>query len=296
MGPGRPPMPAQDSRRSMPPTFMIPAMPMFMDVHEPLGDATEEDIAAAHERDLEVQDKYGVRFLSYWFNGPGQAGYCLVDAPDTESLKACHKEAHGLMPHNIISVDKPSLAAFLGDWESAPTDRALVAGPGSEPDTGLRAIMFTDIEGSTAISTELGDDAAFEAVRTHDSIVRGCLAEHGGREIKHTGDGILASFTSVTGAVKVGIAIQQRTKDDPNLAIKVGISAGEPVTTSEDIYGAAVNLAARICAQAAGGQTLAASTVRDLSIGKGGEFTDMGFIELKGFPEPVRLYEVGGHN
>ena len=156
--------------------------------------------------------------------------------------------------------------------------------------------MFTDIEGSTAISTELGDDAAFEAVRTHDSIVRGCLAEHGGREIKHTGDGILASFTSVTGAVKTGIAIQQRTKDDPNLAIKVGISAGEPVTTSEDIYGAAVNLAARICAQAAGGQTLAASTVRDLSIGQGGEFTDMGSIELKGFAEPVRLYEVGGHD
>jgi len=279
-----------------PAAFMISAMPLFMDVHDNLGDATEEDMAAAHERDLAVQDKYDVRFLSYWFNGPGESGYCLVDAPTTEALKACHKEAHGLMPHNIIGVEKPNLAAFLGDWQGAPTDRALVGGPGSEPDTGLRAIMFTDIEGSTGISTELGDDAAFEAVRTHDSIVRGCLAEHGGREIKHTGDGILASFTSVTGSVKVGIAIQQRTKDDPNLAIKVGISAGEPVTTSEDIYGAAVNLAARICAQAAGGQTLAASTVRDLCIGKGGEFTDMGSVELKGFPEPIRLYEIGLHD
>ena len=267
---------------------------MFMDVHDNLGDATEEDLAAAHERDLEMQDEYGVRFLSYWFNGPGESGYCLVEAPTPEALKACHKASHGLMPHNIIEVGKPSLAAFLGDWESAPTDRAVVDGPGSDLDTGLRAIMFTDIEGSTGISTELGDDAAFEAVRAHDAIVRGCLAEHGGREIKHTGDGILASFTSVTGAVQAGVAIQQRTKEAPDLAIKIGISAGEPVTTSEDIYGAAVNLAARICAQAAGGQTLAASTVRDLSIGKGGEFTDMGSLELKGFPEPVRLYEVGG--
>ena len=275
---------------------IIPAMPMFMDVHDNMGDATEEDMAAAHERDLQIQDKYGVRFLTYWFNGPGAAGYCLVDAPTLEDLKACHKEAHGLMPHNIIGVDKPSLSAFLGDWEVSPTHRALVPGAGSEPDTGLRAIMFTDIEGSTGISTELGDDAAFEAVRAHDSIVRGCLAEHGGREVKHTGDGILASFTSVTGAVGASVAIQQRTKEDPNLAIKIGISAGEPVTTSEDIYGAAVNLAARICAQAAGGQTLAASTVRDLSIGKGGEFTDKGSIELKGFPEPVRLYEIGGHD
>lgn len=266
---------------------------MFMDVHEGLGEATEEDIAAAHARDLEVQDKYGVRYLTYWFNGPEGKAHCLVDAPSSDAAKACHKEAHGLMPHNIIGVEKPSLSAFLGDWEAKPADRAPVDGPGSGPDTGLRAIMFTDIEGSTAISNELGDDAGLDVVRAHDSIVRGCLAETGGREIKHTGDGILASFTSVTGAVQASSGIQQRTEPDAGLAIKVGISAGEPVTTSEDIYGAAVNLAARICAHAKGGQTLVASTVRDLSMGKRGEFTDRGSIALKGFPEPVRLYEVG---
>ena len=268
-------------------------MPMFMDVHEGLGDATDEDIAAAHARDLEVQDKFGVRFLTYWLNGPEGKAYCLVDSPTTDALKACHKEAHGLMPHSIIGVDKPDIAAFLGNWETEPADRPLV--DGSHPDTGLRAIMFTDIEGSTGISTELGDDAAMEAVHSHDAIVRKCLAEHAGREIKHTGDGLLASFTSVIGAVQTSIGIHQHTTASPGLAIKVGISAGEPVSTNEDIYGAAVNLAARICAHAKGGQTLVASTVRDLSIGKGGDFKDQGSIALKGFPEPVRLYEVGQH-
>lgn len=265
---------------------------MFMDVHEGLMEASDEDVAAVHARDLEVQGKHGVRFLTYWWDGPEGRAHCLIDGPSPEAVIACHKEAHGLQPHHIIEVEKPSLSAFLGDWEANPADGPAVTGPERVPDTGLRAIMFTDIEGSTAISTERGDDSAMEAVRTHDTIVRECLADFGGREVKHTGDGVLASFVSVSGAVQAATGIQRRTESEPDLLIKIGISAGEPVTTNEDIYGAAVNLAARICAHAAGGQTLVANTVRDLSIGKGGDFIDRGSIALKGFPDPVQLYEV----
>lgn len=152
--------------------------------------------------------------------------------------------------------------------------------------------MFTDLQGSTEMSTRLGDDQALEAVRTHDSIVRSCLEATGGREVKHTGDGILASFTSITKAVDATIGIQREADSHAEVAIKVGISAGEPVTSENDIYGAAVNLAARLCEHAQGGQVLAAGTVRDLTIGKGLAFLDKGTMALKGFPEPVRVYEI----
>lgn len=268
-------------------------MPIFMDVHPDLGDATPEDVAEAHKRDLAVQDQYGVQFLSYWVNGPDGKAFCLAESPDADSLVACHKAAHGLMPHELIEVSAPMLTQFLGDTSKDVDERAMVDG---EYDTGLRAIMFTDIEGSTNVSTAHGDTAAMELVRTHDQIVRDALAEGGGREVKRTGDGVLASFTSVSRAVLAAVSIQNASTglviDGPRLRIKIGLSAGEPVEDSNDIYGAAVNLAARICAHAAGNQILASGTVRDLAIGKGHGFVSRGAIGLKGFPDPVPLFEV----
>jgi class 3 adenylate cyclase len=265
-------------------------MPMFMDVHPGLGDATPEEIAAAHRADLEMQDAFGVKWVSYWLNAPDGKSFCLAEAPDSASLKACHKASHGLMPHNVIELDADTMSAFLGGMDTDKGDRVLL--DDGKLDTGLRAIMFTDIEGSTSISTEHGDGAAVEAVRRHDEIVRGCLEEFSGSEVKHTGDGVLASFTSVIKALGAATEMHRRCADIGNLLIKIGISAGEPVEESSDIYGASVNLAARICARAAGGQTLVAGTVRDLAIGKGISFSAIGEVDLKGFPEPVRLYSV----
>jgi len=268
-------------------------MPIYMDVHPDLGDATPEDIAEAHKRDLALQEQFGVQFLSYWVNVPDAKAFCLAQSPDTDSLIACHKAAHGLIPHELIEVSAAMLSRFLGDTSKDPTERAMV---GDDYDTALRAIMFTDIEGSTDVSTAHGDEAAFELVRRHDGIVRLALTEGGGREIKHTGDGVLASFTSVSRAVEAALSIQASTvdlaDDGPALRIKIGLSAGEPVDGNNDIYGAAVNLAARICAHAMGNQTLASATVRDLAVGKGYAFVSHGTIPLKGFPEPVSLFEV----
>lgn len=268
-------------------------MPIYMDVHEGLGDATPEDVAAAHRRDLEMQDEYGVRFLSYWFSDPEGKAFCLVESPDVESLVRCHKIAHGLTPHEVIEVETPTLARFMGDTQNDATDRVTVDG---RPDTALRAIMFTDIQGSTAVSTALGDDVAVGLIHRHNEIVRDALDRFGGREVKHTGDGILSSFVSVSRAVEASVAIQQASDssiaDGPALAFKIGLSAGEPVEESEDLFGASVNLAARICAHADGGQTLVAGTVRDLAIGKEIRFVSQGAIGLKGFPDPVLLYEV----
>jgi class 3 adenylate cyclase len=181
----------------------------------------------------------------------------------------------------------------MGITDQDEHDRATAEG---RPDTALRAIMFTDIEGSTAVSTSRGDRVAVELIKRHDQVVRDVLDEYGGRIVKHTGDGMFASFNSVLRAAESSIAIQQaiaaESADGPALAVKIGLTVGEPVEDSEDLFGAAVNLAARICAHANGGQTLASGTVRDLAIGKGINFQSMGAIGLKGFPDPVPLYEV----
>jgi class 3 adenylate cyclase len=272
-------------------------MPIYMDVHRDLGDVTEDDIRAAHERDLEVQGDYGVRFLTFWFNQPDGHAFCLVEAPDKESAIACHKASHGLVPHEMIEVERPTVSQFMGDWEANIPDIARIDGPGSAVDSGLRAIMFTDLESSTSVSSREGDDRALEVIVRHDQIVREALAASGGREVKHTGDGIFASFTHVSRAVDCALSIQgefAKIGDDrPGGRVRIGIGAGEPVDRDHDLYGAVVNLAARVCGHASPGQILVSAAVKELAIGKSLGFIDRGPIALKGFDEPIRLYQVG---
>lgn len=270
-------------------------MPIFMDIHENLGDVTEEDLNNAHRRDLEIQDRYGVQFLTFWFNSGEGTSFCLVDAPSQELAVRVHKESHGLLPNRMIEVERPTVSSFMGNWERNVPN--IARNEDSELDSGLRAIMFTDLAGSTEISSRLGDAHAMGVLRRHDAIVRSALTTCGGREVKHTGDGILASFNSVSIAIDCALRIQNGfdeplPRDSAEPRVSIGISAGEPVSEHRDLYGAAVNLAARICAQAAPGQILVSSAVRDLAVGKPIVFADHGPIALKGFDDPVRLFEV----
>jgi class 3 adenylate cyclase len=218
-----------------------------------------------------------------------------VDAPTKEAAVAVHKESHGLVPHNMVEVEKPTVSRFMGDWEKNAPD--IARHDDAEIDTGLRAIMFTDLVGSTEVSTRDGDATAMELLHRHDEIVRAALQSQGGREVKHTGDGIFASFSYVSRAVDCAVQIQREfgeptTADAEGGRVRIGISAGEPVSRNEDLFGAAVNLAARICGHADPGQILVSSAVRELSVGKPLEFHDRGPIALKGFDDPVRLFEV----
>ncbi len=270
-------------------------MPIFMDVHENLGDVTEEDIKAAHQQDLAIQDQYGVQFLTFWFNSPDGQAFCLVDAPTREAAITVHKASHGLVPSKMVEVEKPTVSHFMGDWEKNAPD--IARHEDSELDTGLRAIMFTDLVGSTQISSRDGDLRALEVLARHDQIVREALSTYDGREVKHTGDGIFASFSYVSKAVDCAVQVQQQFGEPIDAAsddgrVRIGISAGEPVDQHEDLFGAAVNLASRICGHASPGQILVSSAVRELSVGKPISFQDRGPIALKGFDDPIRLFEV----
>jgi class 3 adenylate cyclase len=183
---------------------------------------------------------------------------------------------------------------FLGDSEPAPAARgALSREPGD-----LVTILFTDVEGSTALTERLGDAKAREVLRNHERIVRDALKAHGGAEVKGMGDGFMASFSSATGALECAITMQKAfaAHDDEHpetpIRVRIGLNAGEPIAEDEDLFGTAVIVAARIAAQAQGGEILASDVVRQLVAGKGFTFTDRGEVALKGFTGLMHLYQV----
>lgn len=271
-------------------------MPIYMDIHTVDG-ATADALAAAHEADVSVQHKHGAHCLRYWWNEGSGKLFCLFEAPSAEAANAVHREAHGLLAENIIEVDPELADGFLGGGGVNAAGAVLVRGAGGY-DTGVRGVLFTDIVGSTELNQRLGDELAMELVEAHDAIVRGCLATWGGREVKHTGDGIMASFVSPASAVRCGRDIQaglQRRREeqaDELLAVRIGAAAGEPVERNQDLFGSTVQLAARLCAHARPGEVLVSSGLAELCLGKGVRFDDLGEAPLKGFPDPVRIRRV----
>jgi class 3 adenylate cyclase len=269
---------------------------LYLDLHKIPEGVTPKDVALAHMKDLETQWKLNVRYLRYWFDDNCTKIYCLVDAPSKEDAIAVHAEAHGLIPDEIIPVQAGSIEQLLGSAAEVPAwDENSKSPPPRE--SAFRVILFTDMEGSTALNDRLGDERAIEILRTHNGVIRHALDLCQGREVKHTGDGIMASFTSASRAVECAIAIQRElahqndTADNP-IHVRIGLSAGEPVEENRDLFGSAVQLAARICAEAHPGQILAPSVIRELCIGKGFLFADQGEHALRGFEEPRRIYEV----
>jgi class 3 adenylate cyclase len=178
--------------------------------------------------------------------------------------------------------------------------RAPEAAP--RPAAGVRTILFTDLVGHTGMMRRLGDEAGRAVLREYEELTRDVLKRHGGDEVKTMGDGFMASFTSVTGAVDCAVALQRAidersvNRSAPDLGeplqVRIGLNAGEPIEEAGDFFGAAVIMAARIAGHAAGGEILASDVVRGLCAGKGFLFADRGEDVLRGFEDPVRLYEV----
>ena len=272
-------------------------MPLYMDIHE-LGDVSAEDVAKAHVADLEAQEKYGVNYLKYWVNEKCGKVFCLVEAPNAEAANSCHREAHGLVARKIIEIQPELADGFLGrDIETDAAGAVLLPGGGADArDPGIRTVLFTDIVDSTTLTHSLGDEAALGLFGVHDTIVRDALSALGGREVKHTGDGIMASFVSAAGAVRCAIQIQrelakhEEANPERPLKVRVGAAAGEPVEQNNDLFGSTVQLAARLCDHARPEQILVSNAIAELCLGKGLLFEDLGEVVLKGFGYPVRAH------
>jgi class 3 adenylate cyclase len=268
-------------------------MPLYIDIHEIPG-ITSEVAAAEHIRDLDAQGPFAVDYTGYWLNEATGKIFCMCNAPSADAAAEVHRIAHGEAAERIIEVTPELTELFLGPFIT-DSGGALMLPPdhGGSNDPGTRTILFTDIVNSTAMTQRFGDEDAMLFVEAHDAIVRDALRDTSGREVKHTGDGIMAVFVSAASAIRcaeaVQKALQQDALDHPERAFKVriGIAAGEPVGRANDLFGATVQLAARLCAHAEPGQILVSNVVADLCIGKRIRFGDAGTVVLKGFEAHV---------
>ena len=167
-----------------------------------------------------------------------------------------------------------------------------------EQQSGPVTVLFTDIAGSTAMTQALGDAGAQKVVRAHNRVVRDALTDHGGKEIKHTGDGIMASFPKITDSVAASIQMQRQTmvhnEQNPDLPLhlKIGLNAGEPIAEDNDLFGSTVQMSARIVDKAQADEIFVSEIIKGMCEGKGYKFVNRGGYEMKGFSEPPTLYEV----
>ncbi|GGF90818.1 hypothetical protein GCM10007304_00930 [Rhodococcoides trifolii] len=158
-------------------------------------------------------------------------------------------------------------------------------------------IVFSDIEGSTALNEELGDRGWVKLLERHNRLVYKCVADHGGHVVKNQGDGYMIAFTDATRAVLCGVQVQTALREDSErwdrIRVRMGMHVGSSVRRGDDLFGLNVAMAARVAGQAAGGEILVSEPVRDalgatsrIELGKPRE------VELKGLRGRYELYPV----
>ena len=275
-------------------------MPIYMDRHYIEG-ASKKAIEGAHKQDLDIQEEFGVSIMTYWFDDARSTAFCLADAPNKEALRELHQHSHGMVPNEITEVDPITVQAFLGRIEDpVPDPDSDDESSQGEIEPAFRSIMFTDLKDSTQLAVQLGDKKAMHLLRIHNALTREALRSYNGREVKTTGDGFMLSFIDAAEALECAVAIQDAFADynrrhpEETLFVRIGVTAGEPIEEKGDLYGAAVNLAARICAHAKAGGVLVAKIVRDEFEDENAhlQFAPREKLALKGFDQPVDVYEV----
>jgi class 3 adenylate cyclase/pimeloyl-ACP methyl ester carboxylesterase len=157
------------------------------------------------------------------------------------------------------------------------------------PDRAIAAVLFTDLVDSTQHAALAGDTHWRDLLDTHDRSVAITVRHHGGRVVKHTGDGVLALLPSATGAMDTARSVID-TLAHQGLQVRVGIHVGDVDVRGDDVSGLAVHVAARVMATAQAGETMVSEAVRLATLGCGHHFDDAGRVELKGVPGEWTLY------
>jgi len=200
--------------------------------------------------------------------------------------------AEAISSARLVELDQADHIAWAGDQDALldQIEEFLTGGRHTrDPQRALATVLFTDIVGSTETAARLGDRRWRELLERHDAIVRRQLAIHRGREVKTMGDGFLATFDGPARAIRCAKAIEEAVRAI-GLEVRAGIHSGEVELIGDDVGGMAVNIGARIGALAESGEVLVSSTVRELVVGSGLDFSERGGHTLKGAPGEWRLF------
>ena len=214
---------------------------------------------------------------------------------ESERVEQAHYIGERIIGAKVVELSGDEHAPFVGD-----TNRVLdelqrfvssIREEEAEFDRVLASVLFTDLVASTQRSVALGDRAWREVVEPHHAAIRGLLVRYRGTEVDTAGDGFFATFDGPARAVRCARAIVGAV-GSLGLEVRAGVHTGEIETINDKVGGMAVNIGARVAALAKPNEILVSSTVKDLTAGSGLVFEDTGEHQLKGIPEPWRLYRV----
>lgn len=240
-------------------------MPIFMDRHDVSETVTAENVASLHQEDLKIQDQFGCRGLTYWFDNKRKTAFCLIEAADKVDIVEMHNKAHGEVPNQIIEVEPGIVESFLGRIEDP--EKTKNTEPPIIDESAFRTIMVIYLE-SELLQKE--DAALFQSVLEsyRDSILT-LLGVYEGKLVKQSENRFLVSFKSCSNAVHAAFKIQSLLKEDQNAinkensVLKIGLNAGVPVTEKKSIFEDAIRSAERMC-KVVKGEIIASAEVKEI--------------------------------
>ncbi len=208
-------------------------MPIYMDRHDVSKEVTAESVARLHIEDLKVQHNYNCRGLTYWFDDERKVAFCLVEAPNAESVHKMHKHAHGELPHSIIEVDASLVESFLGRMED----------PNAMPMAGLNVISESAFRFLLSVRIQIGqlnnkqDKSLASTMSDYMHKINEVVNDMQGLIVRQDTCNLLASLPTAQNAIHCGLALHETiAKLHPLFSLSIGLDAGLPVNGNKSIF------------------------------------------------------------
>jgi AraC-like DNA-binding protein len=218
---------------------------LYMDLHVVPG-VNAKDVADAHSMDVLMEKEHHCKCLTYWIDELRGYVFCLIDAPDKESLIELHTRAHGLVPNKIIEVEPGLVHAFLGRITDPENTAVTDTGLKILDDTSYRIIMHIRLDDFTLLEHKTNSDKATELYQSFKANARKEILKNNGREVSSEANEMVASFVEGDKAFSDAIAIQELLKSGSEINVRISMHAGEPVMHSDKLFGDTIQMLKRL--------------------------------------------------
>lgn len=216
-------------------------MPIYMDLHIAPG-VTAREVAEAHLKDVKIQDNFCCKAMTYWLDEDKGCVFCLIEAPDKESVREMHAKAHGLTPNEIIQVNTDLVKAFLGRIQD-PDDAI------SQPETNLkvfsdpafRVLLIARTTDTRILQHELGKERTQELLLLYGAVIRDEANRYNGSEVYRREEGFVISFVNPQQALDCTLEIRKKlTSSLKTIGLRMVLHGGVPVEKGDSLFGSTI--------------------------------------------------------